>query len=363
MKAITHENQQLRSENRRLTIILNETSSQSDALQKLKSQVERFQLSIAELESQKRSLLTQLEAKSVLLESYANEIKVLRERNQGIADQQSIAQSFELEITRLITENRDLQRQLSQSIQQVETARSQSVLFERRGIAIDDLNAQIRALRAENMKLDERLRSSDSELKELRATRSSIKEENAELSMKMSELEDDHRESRSSLARENVELSRTIKTLEQENRKLVQQINALNSVGSELWGLRREVKQLRKENLDLSTEIDPGINEKDELIRELKTRVTSTEVKIQRLQKWENVEPILRRIEIALERFPVEHTIVDTDDPIEDRLEAILKIIYEIRELIGEQKRGSDRRVSFTESPRSSILRSPRSPR
>jgi chromosome segregation ATPase len=386
MKVTSHENQQLRSENRRLTkqnvelqTLLNDTSAQldgkSDALQKLSTQLERLQVSItkdrttiAELEAQKRSLSTQLETKSTLLQAHTSEIKALREKNQAIASQQPFARSLELEVTRLTNENRELQRRLQ--VQLTETARSQSAILERRGATIDDLNSQIRALRAEkeqlsvrNMKLDEQLRASETELRELRATRSSIAEENAELSMKMSELEDDHRESRSTLARQNAELSRTVKTLQQENRKLIQQIDALNGVGSELWVLRREIKQLRKENSDLSTEMDPTLSEKDELIRELKARVASNETRIQRLQKWEDVEPVLRRIEIALERFPVEHPIVSTDDPIPDRLEAILNIIYQIRELVDEQKRGSDRRVSFPGSPRSSGFRSPRSPR
>jgi hypothetical protein len=114
---------------------------------------------------------------------------------------------------------------------------------------------------------------------------------------------------------------------------LVEQVEALNDAEADVRALKREVKKLRKENIDLS--IGPG----------------------------PNLEPIIRRIEIALERFPVERPESVAED-VNDRLEAVLGLIYQIREMFDEQRRGGDKRPTFSGSPRSSILRkSPRSPR
>jgi hypothetical protein len=140
----------------------------------------------------------------------------------------------------------------------------------------------------------------------------------------------------------------------------VQQIDALNDADAEARVLRREVKQLRKENLDLS--VSAGDDE-GAVVRELRARVASYELRIQKLQRWTDFEPIIRRIEIALERFPVERPDRLGED-VPDRLEAILNVIFQVRELFDEQRRGGDKRPTFSGSPRGSILRtSPRSPR
>jgi chromosome segregation ATPase len=269
------QNRKLTKDNADLRSIVDSTSSRieskSSALQNLSSQLEALQATIrqeratiAELEATKRSLQTQIETKSTIIQNNESRIRALRESNQALAGHQPLTRSLEREISRLTTENRDLQQKLLQSTQLAETARSASALLDRRSAAVDELNSQIRTLRAEkehllarNARLDEQLRSSEGELRELRATRSLIAEENAELSMKMSDLEDDHRESRTALIRKNAELTETVTQLQQEKRRLTQQIDALSDAEGERRVLRREVKQLRKENLDLAVRTSP----------------------------------------------------------------------------------------------------------
>jgi predicted RNase H-like nuclease (RuvC/YqgF family) len=137
--------------------------------------------------------------------------------------------------------------------------------------------------------------------------------------------------------------SRNVKALQQENRRLTQQIEELKDAHSDLRALQREVKELRKRNGDADSD------RQGELIRELRSRIAAYEVEIRELQRVD-FEPVLRRIEIVLERFPVEGVARAIDGTVAARLDAILSIIYLIRELFDEQRKTGDRRIG--RSPR-----------
>jgi chromosome segregation ATPase len=163
-----------------------------------------------------------------------------------------------------------------------------------------------------NAKLDEQLRRSESG----EAEKDALREQNAELSLRLSELEEDRRE-----AANNAELARALKNAQTDLQRLSRANDQLNA-------------QLR--NADT---LQALVNAKDAEIARLQTLAESHAAALERLRRKPDIDGVVGRIEAALGRFEVAPSSPRRSDSIAVRLEAALTLIYQISEVFEEQKR------------------------
>jgi chromosome segregation ATPase len=345
----TAEKERLRSKVWRLSAKLSEAKatvvSASAEIENLRKSSER-----AERESSRRiaELEREIERKSLEL---ANGDAQLRAESERVTRVQS-------EIARMADENRALQERVGEST----------------ALIVDDLNAQIRFLRAANEKLttrnselEEEMRESralldarDHELRDLReraesaesqaVLAESLRGENAELAMTLSELEDGQREKNqgvgdelNSVKRENRALKRTIRTLSQQ-------------IEADELDFRQRLDALERLPLVLT--------QKEELIAELKALTDSQNSTIaklrdtnQRLLESHDFEVTIERIERALGDFNIDTLDGDGMGTLSQRLQAILTLIQRIRTAFNDSLHTIDRMTRVTSSQHSFIMK------
>jgi chromosome segregation ATPase len=229
---------------------------------------ERARGQVADLEAQRSALVGQIETKSSIIQSYESQVRSLREAADG-----GRLRGLELEVSQL-------QRKLATAAVQIEDLQTANQKLIGTNADLDDRVAE---LQAENKAL-----SQTSQVKASLA--STLRDENAELSLKLSELEESH------AAQADVRL------LERQNRRLAAQLQE-----AELEAARRDAELAR----------------------------------LQRSPRRGEVEAAVGRIEAALEQFEVAQT--RRPETVLARLEAILLAILEIAALFEEQKRSLSR--------------------
>jgi chromosome segregation ATPase len=309
LKGIEAENHHLRGENRklqsqnaelqsRLSDSQIQLESRASSFDRTSSQLRAAQDQIEELESEKKSIAGQLETKALIAHRYETQLKSLRESNEKLRNQ-PLAHSLQLEVSQLSAENRELRQRLTKS-ELIQTANDELI--------------------ARNAKLSDQLRRTEVEIRELDAAKdtlaSSLREKNAELSLKLSELEDDRRE-----AVNTAELARALKAAQ------------------------TDIRRLSRANEQLSTQLRNGeslqaiIAQKDGEIAELRKLCDRQEAILEKLRGKVDVDTVVGRIETALGAFEVGPLTPRRADSIVTRLEAILALIYQINEVFEEQKR------------------------
>jgi chromosome segregation ATPase len=371
------QNQQLRAEKlklaskvRELQSVVSSASTQietkSATLDNMNSQVASLQATISrhksqitELEAQRRSLSMQREAKSQVVQNYDSQIRLLRDTNQKLTKQQPLARSLELEVSRLHTANQDLQNRLAG------ITRAHSALQEKKATVIDDLSAELRSIKRVKEQLDQQVRENETEIRELKTTNSqlsstlsqlqsnssvmeALRDENQELSVRISELEES-----TSLARQTNDLATRLKAAQRDNKQLAlanaelsERVQLLGESNAELRSLRKQLKESRE-----------LASERDNAIRQLKASVAAFQKQVDRLQKNTEVEPIVARIERVLEGFSVDKLRVDFGAAIGDRLQAVLNVIYRIKSLVDDQKAKIERLMALAESQDGSLIK------
>jgi len=224
--------------------------------------------------------------------------------------------------------------------------------------------------------LDEKIRQKDAQIQELKIVnkqlssfgsqlqaKSSImetlKDENLELSIKLSELQGTQH-SETALIRQNEDLATCLKSIQLENRKLSevnqelnQQIGRLKDSEKEIQSLKKRIQQMESSNLSI-------IDQKDDMIRQLKATTVTLQEQVNLLQKNNEIEPILVNIERVLIEFPIESLSFHFEINLTNRLQRVLKLIYRIKNLIDDQKRIIDKLNVLTGAQQGLNLKSSR---
>jgi DNA repair exonuclease SbcCD ATPase subunit len=175
-----------------------------------------------------------------------------------------------------------------------------------------------------------------------------LRDENEELSVRVSELEES-----ASLARKADDLSNRLAAARRENRELALANADLNERVRLLGDSDAELKSLRKQ-LKESREL---ASQRDDAIKQLKASVAAFQKQVDRLQMGTEVEPIVARIERALEGFPVDKVRVDFGTAVADRLQAVLNVIYRVKRLVDDQKARIERLMGIAEGQDGSLIR------
>jgi chromosome segregation ATPase len=378
------ENQRLAAANRQLSVrdgerqalhdsVASQLEAKSLLLESINSQVERFraaasssQAKVTELEAQNRSLSSQLETKSALLDT---------------------------QVSRLEGANQDLQDRLARTTIVAEKAKSATAAVEAKSILIDDLNDQIKScqttndeLVVKNRRLSQQLRdvqtslentegelrgvkdqnrsltaSLTSELQAKNSLMADLQETNTELSMKLSDLENENEASVSSIAGENRELVAEIQVAQKENRHLTRLCDKLNGQVSDLNRDLRDAKSEldRARRGDKTQHLSNVVEQREDTIRQLRDVVASQTDTIQAMERQLTPDPsvIVGRIENVLNRLrlaPRPRTAYA--ETIGERLEAILDQTHQIRNMFDEQRRSLDRLTSLTSSQHGALI-------
>jgi chromosome segregation ATPase len=358
LSELENQNKSLKVQLESQTAIIQDLRGENRKLRSTSSEVEREK---RELESENRSLTGQLESKSKIIQNYDTQMKSLRETNRRLLKQEPKARSLEIEVTQLSSENRELHERLSKVSHLAETAKSQSTLAETKSLIIDDLNRQIKYLRsaneklvARNTKLDEQLRASSGTSGNESRVVSELREENEGLALKVSDLED-QQESVDALKEENEQIGSELRTVEKENRHLKRQVERLQGdIAQQDIKVSSLKRQLRQQDV---TEL---LEQKDEAMKQLRALVAQQERSLTALKSrggQAELEPVILRIERALEEFMVDTVPASFQGGVAQRLQAILELINQIRQVFDDQKRSIDELTGMTTMQRGLIMK------
>jgi DNA repair exonuclease SbcCD ATPase subunit len=242
--------------------------------------------------------------------------------------------------------------------------RAHSALQEKKATVIDDLGAELRSMKRANDELSQQMRENETEIRDLKAANSrlsatlsqmqskssmveTLRDENEELSVRVSELEES-----ASLARQANDLATRLAAARRENRELALANTDLNErvrlLGDSDAGLKSLRKQL-KESRELASQ-------RDDAIKQFKASVAAFQKQVDRLQRGTEVEPIVARIERALEGFLVDKVRVDLGTAVADRLQAVLNVIYRVKRLVDDQKARIERLMAIAEGQDGSLI-------
>jgi chromosome segregation ATPase len=276
------------------------------------------------LAAQNARLQSQLESKSATLTNVITELESVQKSHR--IDRQTIGE-LRAEIARLTGANAGARSTPSRP------SAPPSKVVEILNSQVQELNAEISGLLKRNSKLEEQARTAEQEIRELRAVRATTGDGNDEIPSQTSE----------ALSRRVAELSRALTLARRENRRHMQEIDNGGRGETELPALRARIKELEEEKADFSANLEVLLKEKNDKICELQAQFA---------KKWEELDLVVRKIEISLQHFPVTQTEVRPDDTIIDRLEAILSLLHDIQDLVDTQTSTTGGTAAFGSSTR-----------